>query len=155
MESILTHVKAFSSFVFLTVGHLVWNFLCPATQEERFLYPVYSLITLLAAILLSKLTIGLKNFALKPIYRVFQLGFIFIYCRCVQFRILNLVENYGAPLQTFNTVAQLRTWANHCSLNKCVHGERMVPFPASFFYRIPIDYDLLTVALMAYYLEIF
>ena len=125
-------------------------------KEERFLYPVYSLITLLAAILLSKLTIGLKNFALKPIYRVFQLGFILSIVVVSSLRILNLVENYGAPLQTFNTVAQLEDLGQSLQspINVCM-GKEWYHFPASFFYRIPIDYDLLTVALMAYYLEIF
>ena len=104
------------------------------------MYPVYSLITLLAAILLSKLTIGLKNFALKPIYRVFQLGFILSIVVVSSLRILNLVENYGAPLQTFNTVAQPEDLGQSLQSPINVHGERMVPFPCIFL--LPDSYRL-------------
>lgn len=138
---ILTHVKAFSSFVSLQLVIWFGIFFAQPHKEERFLYPVYSLITLLAAILLSKLTIGLKNFALKPIYRVFQLGFILSIVVVSSLRILNLVENYGAPLQTFNTVAQLEDLGQSLQspINVCT-GKEWYHFPASFF--LPDSYRL-------------
>lgn len=141
LNPVLTQFKVFSSFVSLQL--IIWFaiFFAQPHKEERFLYPVYSLITLLAAILLSKLTIGLKNFALKPIYHVFQLGFILSVVAVSSLRILNLVENYGAPLQTFNALSQLEDLDQplQSPVNVCM-GKEWYHFPASFF--LPDSYRL-------------
>lgn len=115
-------------------------------KEERFLYPIYPLIVLSASVFLSwflststsmiksltssdKLTILYKRFFVATFAAVIALVSIL--------RIMNLVENYSAPLTVFSQVAQLPPQTT--ITNVCV-GREWYHFPASFF--LPDNYRL-------------
>lgn len=115
-------------------------------KEERFLYPIYPLIVLSASVFLSwflttstsiirsltssdKLTILYKQFFIVAFATV--VGLISI------LRIMNLVENYSAPITIFRQVAELPPKTT--ITNVCV-GREWYHFPASFF--LPDNYRL-------------
>ena len=97
------------------------------------------MISLLAAIFLSKLALGVKRFISKKVFTILQAGFILSLITVSNLRILNLVENYAAPLKTFNTVARLEEATTTSPVNVCM-GKEWYHFPASFF--LPDSYRL-------------
>lgn len=115
-------------------------------KEERFLYPIYPLIVLSASVFLSWfLTTSTSiiksltsNDKLSILYkRCFIVAFAAVVALVSILRILNLVENYSAPITIFRQVAELppRTTIT----NVCV-GREWYHFPASFF--LPDNYRL-------------
>ncbi|RCK64972.1 Alpha-1,2-mannosyltransferase ALG9 [Candida viswanathii] len=129
LNPIIAQGKEFALLISMQLVTWVGIFFVQPHKEERFLYPIYSLISLLAAMLVSKLTLGFKRFIPKRAYAVLQAVFIIGLITVSNLRIVNLVENYGAPLKTFSAVAKLE----HTSpVNVCM-GKEWYHFPASFF----------------------
>lgn len=139
LNPMISQGKEFSTLVSMQL--IVWMgiFFSQPHKEERFLYPIYSLISLLAAIFLSKLALGVKRFISKKVFTILQAGFILSLITVSNLRILNLVENYAAPLKTFNTVARLEEATTTSPVNVCM-GKEWYHFPASFF--LPDSYRL-------------
>ncbi|CAK9435947.1 uncharacterized protein LODBEIA_P05550 [Lodderomyces beijingensis] len=140
-------LKLFSLLV--SAQLLVWNviFFSQPHKEERFMYPIYGLISISAAIFVSQaLRIGEKGVAaIKPIRPMsltpaLRLGLIMAVAVPSHLRILNLVENYGAPLRTFSYIADLQPQPiDDGQLNVCM-GKEWYHFPNSFF--LPDGYRL-------------
>ncbi|KAI5963819.1 ALG9 [Candida pseudojiufengensis] len=137
-------IAKLKSFNWLLSSQLLIWFIIFGSQphkEERFIYPIYSLIILSSSIFISKFfTILKKSIKLnKFIYYLLQFGFSFTVFLVSVLRILNLVENYSAPLKIFETVSQLPEPDNSDIINICM-GKEWYHFPTSFF--LPNQYRL-------------
>ncbi|EMG45666.1 hypothetical protein G210_4135 [Candida maltosa Xu316] len=105
LNPIFTQFKLLSTFVSSQL--IIWMsiFFSQPHKEERFLYPIYPLITLSAAIFLSKVSTLAKKFIPRKPFYIMQSLLVIVLTVISSLRIVNLVENYGAPLTTFATVA--------------------------------------------------
>lgn len=126
-----------------SVPILVWSFIFfrQPHKEERFFYPIYSLVCLSAA----TFTTEVCNFVcqivtLKFISRCLIGLSSLLYITVSSSRILALVNNYGAPLTTA-TIFHVREVGNPTLsiVNVCV-GREWYHFPTSFF--LPDNYRL-------------
>lgn len=135
---ITTHAKQFSAIVSSQL--LIWCgiFFSQPHKEERFMYPIYPLITLSAAISVSKLTSFVKNKLPRFVYYAAQFGFVATTLLVSVLRIVNLVENYAAPLQVYEAVAHLPVSPSN-QVNVCT-GKEWYHFPNSF--HLPANYRL-------------
>ncbi|KAI3402769.2 ALG9 [Candida oxycetoniae] len=136
---ILCNFKTFSLFV--SAQLLIWYtiFFSQPHKEERFMYPVYSLISMSASLFISKFftTIEKRKIS-RPFYLSIKLVFVMGLIILSSLRIFNLVENYAAPLKTFNAIAQLEPSLNS-QVNVCI-GKEWYHFPNSFY--LPDGYRL-------------
>ncbi|EGW30972.1 uncharacterized protein SPAPADRAFT_62874 [Spathaspora passalidarum NRRL Y-27907] len=128
VNPIVTQVKPIAWFTSSQV--IIWCgvFFSQPHKEERFLYPIYSLLSLSAAIFVSKLFNVIKSYS--KLYKLLKIGFILGVIVVSNLRILNLVVNYSAPLTTFYAVAHepsTDTFKNVCM------GKEWYHFPTSLF----------------------
>lgn len=105
-------------------------------KEERFLYPVYGLITLSASV-------GFNNVLLlfgraKPIQKLIKLVTISIVALIGASRIAALTINYSAPVTVYSELHYSNPTAEH-TVNVCT-GREWYHFPNSFF--LPDNYRL-------------
>lgn len=125
---------------------LIWSgiFFLQPHKEERFLYPIYPLITLSAALFVSKIFALVSQISIKvipnhKIANVASRGGKILFGALVFavsiLRILNLVENYSAPLVTLENISQLP--ASDRIVNVCV-GKEWYHIPNSLF--LPDNY---------------
>lgn len=126
-----------------SVPILVWSFIFfrQPHKEERFLYPIYSLICLSAAIFTSDVLQFVRSFiTLKVVSRALIALSSLLYISVSTSRILALVNEYSAPLTTAAVFHDLET-KNPTSeiVNVCV-GREWYHFPTSFF--LPDNYRL-------------
>lgn len=128
-----------------SVPILVWSFIFfrQAHKEERFLYPIYSLICLSAAIFTSDV-LQLVRFliTLKFVSRALIALSSLLYILISMSRILALVNEYSAPLTTatvFHDVELKNPSPPSEIMNVCV-GREWYHFPTSFF--LPDNYRL-------------
>lgn len=135
--------KKFVSINF-TLPLLIWNiiFFSQPHKEERFLYPIYPLISLNAALVISKI----YSLTRKRIPKVLYVLFIAATASISVLRIVNLVENYSAPLKTFELInvqpsldLLSEKLASETLVNVCI-GKEWYHFPNSFF--LPDNYRL-------------
>lgn len=124
---------------------LIWSvvFGSQPHKEERFLYPIYPLITLSAALLVAKvfhlfgfITSKLSRY-LPFLTRAAQLTFAVLVGTVSILRTVNLVENYSAPLTISRSLPQINP--SNELVNVCV-GREWYHFPTSFF--LPDGYRL-------------
>ncbi|OBA23188.1 hypothetical protein METBIDRAFT_38156 [Metschnikowia bicuspidata var. bicuspidata NRRL YB-4993] len=112
-----------------------------AHKEERFLYPVYPMLCLSAAIFTSKVFAAARLKAgARALVRLALVLSMAAYATVSVLRILNLVANYSAPLST--ALALHEDAVQHPSeglKNVCV-GREWYHFPTSFF--LPDNYRL-------------
>ncbi|KAI5957069.1 ALG9 [Candida theae] len=136
---VTTNAKRFS--VVVSAQLIIWCgiFFSQPHKEERFMYPVYPLINLSAAIFVSKLTTLVKGRLPRSIYNVAQVGFVVAVLLIAVLRIANLVENYAAPLQVYEAVSQLPVAPSSNQINVCT-GKEWYHFPNSF--HIPHQHRL-------------
>lgn len=134
---ITVNARKFSLLV--SVQLVIWCgiFFSQPHKEERFMYPVYPLITLSAAIMVSKLMSFVRSKLPRVVYVVTQFGFISTVLVISILRITNLVENYAAPLQIYEAVSQLPSSGEQ--VNVCT-GKEWYHFPNSF--HLPLNYRL-------------
>ncbi|SCW03948.1 LAFE_0H02586g1_1 [Lachancea fermentati] len=101
------------------------TFLMQPHKEERFLYPVYGIITLAASVGTSMFTELIR----KPrmVQRIFHVGLCAAVIAQSLLRICALVKNYTAPLEVYSNLTD-----NQDSKTVCV-GREWYHFPASFF----------------------
>ncbi|KAI5951336.1 ALG9 [Candida jiufengensis] len=135
----ITNLRKFNALVSSQL--IIW-FLIFGSQphkEERFMYPIYPLIIISSSVLVSKIFSILKtNIKInKILYHILQFGFIFTTTLISVLRILNLVENYSAPLKIFEEVSNLPPQSHQTNI--CM-GKEWYHFPASFF--LPDNYRL-------------
>lgn len=102
-------------------------------KEERFLYPVYPLVSLSAAVFIS----GSISLALSRVKSGFMKGLaVFLLGLVISLfsisRILSLVNNYGAPLSTATVFEETDLHNYGDIVNICV-GREWYRFPTSFF----------------------
>lgn len=135
---ITTNAKKFSAIV--SAQLVIWCgiFFSQPHKEERFMYPIYPLIVLSAAISVSKLTSLVKSKMPRFAYYAAQFGFIAAVFVISVLRIVNLVENYAAPLEIYQAVSQLPTSSTQ-QVNVCT-GKEWYHFPNSF--HLPTNYRL-------------
>ncbi|ODV76686.1 glycosyltransferase family 22 protein [Suhomyces tanzawaensis NRRL Y-17324] len=140
--------KSFGIAFNLSLPLLLWSviFFSQPHKEERFLYPAYPLIVVNAAILVYHIfavfgqvsTKILSNFKYRSLFtRFVQTIFSLLVLVVSILRIVNLVENYSAPLQTFELVSKLPS--SSTPVNVCIAKE-WYHFPNSFF--LPDNYRL-------------
>ncbi|CUM67131.1 uncharacterized protein PRCAT00004821001 [Priceomyces carsonii] len=127
---------------------LIWSFIfgIQAHKEERFLYPIYPFIILNASLLLSKLlpfsvliakkTIGGKVNS-SVLSKLVHVLFAFLIGMVSVLRIINLVENYSAPLYTYSALNGL---SKTDELTNVCTGREWYHYPNSFF--MPDNYRL-------------
>lgn len=122
---------------------LIWSaiFFSQPHKEERFLYPIYPLINLSAAILTSKIfsLVGQVNSKIirsssisNYLNRLIQFVFVSSFIVVSTLRIFNLVENYSAPLRAFEHISSLPNPVLTATVNVCV-GKEWYHYPNSFF----------------------
>lgn len=122
---------------------LVWCFVFfrQKHKEERFLYPIYSLICLSGAIFTSEMVKLVRQFiSLKFVTRFLIAISSILYITVSVSRILALVNTYSAPLTTATVFHELETRQPTSEIvNVCV-GREWYHFPTSFF--LPDNYRL-------------
>lgn len=102
-------------------------------KEERFLYPIYTLISLSAAIFTSNVFNEMNKFlSYKTLIRLVSLVSIALISIVSLLRIVNLVENYSAPIESAKVFSQFAESADTGIKNVCV-GREWYHFPTSFF----------------------
>lgn len=126
---------------------LVWSgvFFSQPHKEERFLYPIYPLIVLSASIFTSQAFGRIKALTGSKWLTRFALVLLMALVTAVSLlRIVNLVENYSAPLTTSTVFfKQLQIDGTEEIQNVCV-GREWYHFPTSFF--LPDNYRMRFVA---------
>lgn len=142
---ILATFKPHKNWLVVNLPLLTWSIIFGSQphKEERFLYPVYGLIVVNAAItidlIISCVDLNLQkifnnNMLNRTIINATKLGFIMVAITVSILRIVNLVENYDAPLQ----VSSALFWHDPAiskksePINVCV-GREWYHFPNSFF----------------------
>ncbi|GMM58878.1 dolichyl-P-Man:Man(6)GlcNAc(2)-PP-dolichol alpha-1,2-mannosyltransferase [Maudiozyma humilis] len=125
----------------LWLSYITWFtvFILQPHKEERFLYPIYGLISLSAAIGFSKLLTFSKLFkVLKKILKLITMTVIIL--QAVS-RIVALITNYTAPLDTFSELYGIGPQGekNIEVINVCT-GREWYHFPSSF--HLPDGYRL-------------
>ncbi|GEQ68344.1 hypothetical protein JCM33374_g2012 [Metschnikowia sp. JCM 33374] len=115
-------------------------------KEERFLYPIYPLICVSAAILTSRaFEVVRSKTGTRVFVRVVSVLSMVSYITVSVLRILNLVNNYSAPLTTAHALYEDSILSGQNSnvdgglKNVCV-GREWYHFPTSFF--LPDNYRL-------------
>lgn len=110
-----------------TFPMFIWTivFFTQPHKEERFLYPMYPLISLNAALLIVKIF----GFIPQNLSKFMKILTLVTLATISWLRILNLVENYSAPLAA---VAVLNNIQNDRQTNVC-SGKEWYHFPTSFF----------------------
>lgn len=125
---------------------IIWLsiFLNQPHKEERFLYPVYSLITLSASVGLYKI---LLLFQRKKVSKfILKLTFFCLTAIQASSRILALISNYNGPIEIYSQLTELddmRSVDDKGFINICT-GREWYHFPTSFF--LPDNYRLKYVA---------
>ncbi|WLF76848.1 mannosyltransferase [Lodderomyces elongisporus] len=136
---VFTNLKKFSLLVSLQL--IIWYaiFFSQPHKEERFMYPIYPLVSISAAIFISKVFNVLKKISVaRRLQFVAKIATVLLLFTISVLRIFNLVENYAAPLQVFYKLAQLPSIPGD-SVNICM-GKEWYHFPNSFF--LPDGYRL-------------
>lgn len=136
---VFTNLKKFSLLVSLQL--IIWYaiFFSQPHKEERFMYPIYPLVSILAAIFISKVFNVLKKISVaRRLQFVAKIATVLLLFTISVLRIFNLVENYAAPLQVFYKLAQLPSRPGD-QVNVCM-GKEWYHFPNSFF--LPDGYRL-------------
>ncbi|CDK29100.1 unnamed protein product [Kuraishia capsulata CBS 1993] len=108
---------------------LIWSliFFAQPHKEERFLYPIYPMISLSAAILAGQLFKIVRLLTGKHIARLSVTLFAIVVSFVSVLRITSLMHNYRAPLAVYAALPQTNE-----TLNVCV-GREWYHYPSSFF----------------------
>lgn len=145
--NLITTKNRLKALVGVSAPLLVWTgvFFPQPHKEERFLYPIYPLIVLSASISTAQSLHIVKAFTgSKWLVRFILMLLMFLVATVSLLRIVNLVENYSAPLTTSSVFYnQLEIDGTEEIKNVCV-GREWYHFPTSFF--LPDNYRLRFVA---------
>ncbi|KAG7814628.1 hypothetical protein KL924_001042 [Ogataea haglerorum] len=100
-------------------------------KEERFLYPIYPLITLSASFFISQITqiFGKTCFFARVYTFLCRLAVFMTIFTVSVLRIVSLVSNYSSPLAVFR---RLPTSSTNVTENVCI-GREWYHYPSSFF----------------------
>ncbi|QLG72342.1 hypothetical protein HG535_0D00490 [Zygotorulaspora mrakii] len=105
-------------------------------KEERFLYPIYSLLSLAAAVGFSTLLKSVNRCKLtRSVIKLCIIAFVIIQATS---RIMAILDNYSAPLDVYSTLYDLNNESDDI-VNVCT-GREWYHFPNSFF--LPDNYRL-------------
>lgn len=116
-------------FLLLQVGLLAWLavFFMQPHKEERFLYPVYSLICIFSAFALEKIRDLLSKFG-RSLAEIVVYAALLSFCLISISRNVSLTINYKAPLNVYQNFAS----KNDHAIKVCI-GKEWYRFPSSFF----------------------
>lgn len=144
--SILAYVGAFANPLFfrdkfrtsigISMPLVLWSFIFgrQAHKEERFLYPIYPLITLSGAVFTSNLfNLSKKYISYKWMIRAVSVSFMLLIALVSLLRMVNLVENYSAPLTTASVFSQISNETSDLTIKNVCIGREWYHFPTSFF----------------------
>lgn len=138
-----THKNKLKIIVGVSTPLLIWTgvFFSQPHKEERFLYPIYPLIVLSASIFTSLAFERIKTITgRKWLVRYMLVLLMVAVTTSSLLRIVNLVENYSAPLTTSTIFhKQMQIDGIKEIQNVCV-GREWYHFPSSFF--LPDNYRL-------------
>lgn len=134
------------TFVGITVPLLLWSYIfgSQAHKEERFLYPIYPLISLSAAIFTSNIFELSRGLHMKWLTRLVSMLSMTIVAVVSLLRIVNLVENYSAPLVTASVFDEIARNSTDTQIKNVCVGREWYHFPTSFF--LPDNYRLRFIA---------
>lgn len=141
----LVGAQKLRTFVGVSVPLLIWSvvFGVQPHKEERFLYPIYPLISLSASILVSTIfETAHKLIQSRALIRITLAMSMLLIGVVSILRILSLVENYSAPLTTAQIFHEY-SGSSSTIQNVCV-GREWYHFPTSFF--LPDNFRLRFVA---------
>lgn len=126
-----------------SVPILVWSFIFfrQAHKEERFLYPIYSLMCVSAAVFTGELVDAFRQLvSSKAVSRFLILISSILYVSISGSRILALMHTYGAPLTSADVFHEWeQSYPSSDIQNVCV-GREWYHFPTSMF--LPDNYRL-------------
>lgn len=125
-----------------SVPILVWSFILfrQPHKEERFLYPIYTLICLSAAVFFSETLKLVRRWTPRLIYRILVLLSVALYSSVSVSRILALVHTYSAPLTTATVFHDIAVKSPSSTIQNVCVGREWYHFPTSFF--LPDNYRL-------------
>ncbi|SMN19772.1 similar to Saccharomyces cerevisiae YNL219C ALG9 Mannosyltransferase, involved in N-linked glycosylation [Maudiozyma saulgeensis] len=133
----LTHVSLAPLWISFTLWMVI--FIMQPHKEERFLYPIYGLVSLSAAIGFSKLLTFSK--LCKLLKKVLKSIVILAVIIQASSRIIALIVNYTAPLDTFAELYNITpSGLNDIELINVCAGREWYHFPSSF--HLPDGYRL-------------
>lgn len=124
------------SAIGVSVPLLVWSFIFwrQPHKEERFLYPIYTLLSLSAAILVSRGFRFISSVSSsKWLSRVVLAIFLVSYAVVSALRIVNLVENYSAPITSATVFQEISQTLSKTDIRNVCVGREWYHFPTSFF----------------------
>lgn len=131
------------SLVGVSLPLLLWSFIFfrQPHKEERFLYPVYTLISLSAAVLVSRIFQHTRQ-VIKPriLTRIALVLFMIVFAIVSVLRILNLVNNYSAPITSAQIFYDVEQASPSTEIQNVCVGREWYHFPTSFF--LPDNYRL-------------
>lgn len=104
-------------------------FLPQAHKEERFMFPIYPIICLVASLTMSSIQ---RLISSKKIALVLLIVMATTYTLLSMSRYLLLVKGYSAPLKVYGQLGQLDLPENLQTINLCV-GKEWHRYPNSFF----------------------
>lgn len=125
---------------FINAPLIIWSviFGTQAHKEERFLYPIYSLIIINAAFIIEDIFALIKRIFTHKLVKLAKYSLILMVTIGSISRTINLVENYSAPLTVSRALVSV-TDNSESLFNVCV-GREWYHFPTSFF--LPENYRL-------------
>lgn len=130
-------------FVCIFIPLWVWTavFESQEHKEERFLYPIYPLVSLAAAIFYADSLHALESITRgKLLLRLCRALLALVVVIVLALRTISLVDNYSAPLSVARAISETTDWFDDEKIvNVCI-GREWYHFPASFF--LPDNYRL-------------
>lgn len=126
---------------------MIWTYIFgnQAHKEERFLYPIYPMITLSAAVLTSNMFSELKKRVhYKWVIRATSTLSMMTVIAVSLLRVVNLIENYSAPITSAQVFAEVAKNDSSVTIKNVCVGREWYHFPTSFF--LPDTYRLRFIA---------
>lgn len=130
----------------ISIPLILWSYIfgSQAHKEERFLYPIYPLITLSAAVFTSGTFSKLKTVVPNSWTRLCSVLSMIAVIVVSLLRIVNLVENYSAPITSARAFNEIARNSTDISIQNICIGREWYHFPTSFF--LPDNYRLRFIA---------
>jgi alpha-1,2-mannosyltransferase len=128
--NVVLYNKPLKIFVVTGGPMIIWTlvFFTQPHKEERFLYPIYPLITMNASLVVVK-TFSYIPPKINRLLKLFTVAGLFVVS---WLRIYNLVQNYSAPLTATSSVSYLHSQSSLNHVNVCT-GKEWYHVPTSFF----------------------
>lgn len=134
------------TLVGVSIPLVLWSYIFgnQAHKEERFMYPIYPMITLSAAVFTSGVFSNLNQLIPKALVRLCSMLSMMAVTVVSILRIACLVENYSAPITSARAFDVIARNSTDLSIQNVCIGREWYHFPTSFF--LPDNYRLRFIA---------